>query len=109
MLFLLWTAVDCSPAVSCVLVDELRLWKRSVSFGGVSSSAELPFYFSHASVDADTRAKHRGVAEAVSPGLVRLSVGIEHPQDLIDDLAQAISAATQPPRDLTREGGENRR
>ena len=58
--------MDCSPAVSCVLVDELRLWKRSVSFGGVSSSAELPFYFSHASVDADTRAKHRGVAEAVS-------------------------------------------
>ena len=84
-----------SAGVSRALVDGFKLWKRSVSFGGVASSAELPFYFSHASVDADTRAQHSGVADEVTPGLVRLSVGIEHPQDLIDDLAQALAQATQ--------------
>jgi hypothetical protein len=30
---------------------------------------------------------------AVTPGYVRLSIGIEHPEDIIDDLAQALDAA----------------
>ena len=81
-----------SAAVSARLLDRLVLFKRCVSFGGVASSAELPFYFSHASVDEETKVKH-SVAEQVSKGLVRLSIGVEHYQDLIDDLSQGFEAA----------------
>ena len=83
-----------SAGVSAALLDRLLLFKRCVSFGGVVSSAELPFYFSHASVDAETKVQH-SVAEQVGKGLVRLSVGIEHPQDLIHDLTAALDAAMQ--------------
>lgn len=83
---------DCDAPLSADVLNEVQLWKRCVSFGGVTSSAELPFYFSHASVDAATKVKH-AVAEQVSKGLIRLSVGIEHCDDLIDDLQQAMNKA----------------
>ena len=83
---------ECDASLSSAALNEVVLWKRCVSFGGVTSSAELPFYFSHASVDAETKVKH-AVAEQVSRGLVRLSVGIEHCQDLIDDLQHAMDTA----------------
>ena len=83
---------ECEPALSAELLNGVQLWKRAVSFGGVTSSAELPFYFSHASVDAETKVKH-AVAEQVSKGLIRLSVGIEHCDDLLEDLQQAMDKA----------------
>ena len=83
---------ECEASLSAAALNEMRLWKRCVSFGGVTSSAELPFYFSHASVDAETKVKH-AVAEQVGKGLIRLSIGIEHCQDLIDDLQQALLKA----------------
>ena len=83
---------ECDASLSSELLNAVQLWKRCVSFGGVTSSAELPFYFSHASVDAETKVKH-AVAEQVSKGLIRLSVGIEHCDDLIDDLQQAMDKA----------------
>ena len=83
---------ECDAALSAEMLNGVQLWKRCVSFGGVTSSAELPFYFSHASVDAETKVKH-AVAEQVGKGLIRLSVGIEHCDDLIDDLLQAMDKA----------------
>src|SRR6185436_21053333 len=55
------------------------------SLGGVESLIEHPGRMTHMSV--------AGSALAVSPTLVRLSVGIEHVADLIDDLRQALDAA----------------
>jgi cystathionine gamma-synthase len=43
---------------------------------------ELPFAMTHAST--------AGSPLAIDPGLVRLSVGLEHEQDLLDDLSQAL-------------------
>ena len=80
--------------MSAALLDRLQLFKRCVSFGGVQSSAELPFYFSHASVDEETKAKH-SVAGEVGKGLVRLSIGIEHADDLIRDLRVGLDLAQQ--------------
>ena len=60
-----------------------RLFTLAESLGGVESLIELPAPMTHASV-ADSPL-------AVDPGLVRLSVGIEHVEDLIADLAQALS------------------
>jgi cystathionine gamma-synthase len=56
------------------------------SLGGVESLIEVPQAMTHQSVE--------GSAAAVPADLIRLSCGIEDPDDLVEDLAQAIAAAT---------------
>ena len=58
----------------------------SVSFGCVNSLISMPCRMSHASIDAKTR-KERQMPEDV----IRLCVGIEDVDDLIDDLTRAVS------------------
>jgi cystathionine gamma-synthase len=66
------------------LVGRTRLWKLAESLGGVESLIEHPTRMTHAST-AD--------APFAVPGtLVRLSVGIESADDLIEDLEQALAA-----------------
>ena len=79
-------AVD-SDAAALSLLDGLRLMRPATSLGGVETLISLPFNTSHATYTADQRARL-----GIPPGCVRLSVGIEDPQDLIADLAQALSA-----------------
>ena len=59
-------------------MERTQLFKIVVSFGSVSSSISLPCYMSHASIPADVRA-----ARGLPDDLVRISVGIEDPQDLL--------------------------
>jgi methionine-gamma-lyase len=68
-------------------LDALRMVKLAVSLGGTESLAEHPATMTHAGVDPEER-----LATGVTDGLVRLSVGVEHPEDLIADLAQALEA-----------------
>jgi cystathionine beta-lyase len=75
--------------VSRKIVESLRLFKIAVSFGSVCSQASLPCRMSHASVPAELRASKAPLPE----DLVRLSVGIEDPEDLLEDLAQALDGA----------------
>ena len=63
----------------------LQLFTCAESLGGVESLAEHPAIMTHASIPADRRR-----ALGISDGLVRLSVGIEHVDDLIADLASAL-------------------
>lgn len=70
------------------LVERTKLFAITVSFGGVASSISMPAYMSHASIPKDVR--H---ASGLPEDLVRVSVGIEHPDDLIEDLTTAIEAA----------------
>ena len=65
----------------------LSLFTLAESLGGVESLVELPALMTHASVEPAIRAR-LGIAD----GLVRLSVGIEHPADLIADLDAAFAA-----------------
>ncbi len=58
----------------------VKLWKRATSLGGVESLIEH-------------RASIEGPGTPAPPDLLRLSVGIEDPADLIDDLDQALSSA----------------
>lgn len=74
------------------LVEALTLFNITVSFGGVNSSASLPCRMSHASIPAPVRA-----ARALPEDLVRLSIGLEDAEDLIEDLAAALALATQQP------------
>ena len=67
------------------IVEALQLFTLAESLGGVESLAGHPASMTHASIPKAIR-EESGVVDA----LIRLSVGIEDAQDLIDDLAQAI-------------------
>jgi len=79
-------------SVSERIVGSVRLWAISVSFGCVNSLLSMPCRMSHASIDEATRTE-RGLAEDV----IRLCVGIEDVEDLIDDLRRAVSFSPQVP------------
>jgi len=66
----------------------VKVFACAESLGGVESLIEHPAIMTHASVPPETRA-----ALGISDGFIRLSVGIEDPQDLVDDLAQAFAQA----------------
>ncbi|NTV02844.1 MAG: PLP-dependent transferase [Chlorobiaceae bacterium] len=63
-----------------------KLFALAESLGGVESLIEHPATMSHASMGAEHRAE-----VGITDGVIRLSVGIEDPDDLIADLAQALA------------------
>ena len=67
------------------IVEKLKVFTLAESLGGVESLAGHPASMTHASIPKGEREKS-GVVDA----LIRLSVGIEDVNDLIEDLAQAI-------------------
>jgi len=67
-------------------LNALKLVKLAVSLGSTESLAEHPASMTHAGVDPEERIKL-----GISASLVRLSVGIEHPEDLIEDLERALA------------------
>lgn len=69
--------------------DALRLFLRLVNIGDSKSLASIPAETTHHLL-TDAELAQAGIA----PGLVRLSIGIEHPDDLIDDLRHALAHAT---------------
>lgn len=62
----------------------VQMFKLAESLGGVESLIEHPAIMTHASIPKETRE-----AVGVTDDLIRLSVGIEHPADLIEDLQHA--------------------
>jgi len=68
------------------IIENLKIFTLAESLGGVESLAGHPASMTHASIPKEIREKS-GVVE----GLIRLSVGIEDEQDLIEDLDQAIN------------------
>jgi cystathionine gamma-synthase len=73
------------PAVARRLAESTRLFTLAESLGGVESLIEVPAAMTHASSAASAR--------PVPPDLVRLSVGIEDPQDLLADILDALGHA----------------
>lgn len=69
------------------IAPRLQLWTLAESLGGVKSLWCHPATMTHASVDAAERAR-----VGISDGLIRLSVGLEDPRDLLDDLDEALQA-----------------
>lgn len=66
-------------------VESLQLFTLAESLGGVESLVEIPSVMTHASIP-----KEKLEEAGIKDGLIRLSVGIEYGQDLINDLAQAF-------------------
>ncbi len=72
------------------VLNRLEIFKLAVSLGGTESLACHPASTTHSGVPAEVRA-----AIGVSDATIRISIGIEHPDDLIADLAQALSAISK--------------
>jgi methionine-gamma-lyase len=73
-----------AQAFDCL--NRLKIIKLAVSLGGTESLACHPGTTTHSGIPADVRARI-GVADTT----IRLSIGIEHPDDLIADLSQALT------------------
>ena len=85
---------DAGERQAFEFLNSVRLIKLAVSLGGTESLVEHPATMTHADVPPDEQ-----LAIGITPSLVRLSVGIEHPDDLIADLEQAlaqVSADVEP-------------
>ena len=68
-------------------MEQLKIFALAESLGGVESLVNHPAIMTHASVPKEIR-KELGIHD----NLVRLSVGIEDPEDLIADIDQALQA-----------------
>ncbi len=71
-----------SPQAAVRMAERTKLFTLAESLGGVESLIEVPAAMTHLST--------QGSQLEVSGGLVRLSVGIEHVDDLLADLEQAL-------------------
>jgi len=69
-------------------LDALQIFKLAVSLGGTESLASHPAAMTHSGVPEEVRGRI-GILDST----VRLSIGVEHPDDLVADLAQALAAA----------------
>jgi cystathionine beta-lyase len=75
-------------ALSRQVVESTQLFDIAVSFGSIGSTISLPCRMSHASIPQALRSRL-----APTPDLVRLSVGIEDVDDLMEDLSRAFAMA----------------
>lgn len=74
---------------STAFLKAVKIFTLAESLGGFESLAELPSVMTHASVPAEMRVQLK-----ITDNLIRLSIGLESANDLIDDLAQAFKAAS---------------
>jgi cystathionine beta-lyase/cystathionine gamma-synthase len=77
-----------SLAAARTVLDNVRLCALAESLGGVETLISHPATMTHASVPADQRARL-----GITDGLVRISVGIEDVDDIIEDLDSALQKA----------------
>ena len=77
--------VKGGEAEAFAVLDRLEVIKLAVSLGGTETLASHPAAMTHSDVPPDEQMRL-----GITPALIRLSVGIENPDDLIADLDQAL-------------------
>jgi methionine-gamma-lyase len=77
--------VEGGEAGAFRFLNALGLVKLAVSLGGTESLAEHPYSMTHADVAPEVKERL-----GVTPGLVRFSVGVEHYEDIVADVSQAL-------------------
>ena len=80
-----FTLKDDSVEEAMRVLSSTKLFALAESLGGVESLINHPASMTHASIPREERMKN-----GLSDSLIRLSVGIEDADDIMDDLAQAI-------------------
>jgi cystathionine gamma-synthase len=84
--------IDGGEAAVRAFVERLRYFSLAESLGGVESLVCHPASMTHAPLSEERKA-----AAGVTPTLVRLSVGLESAEDLVEDLLGALEAAARAP------------
>ncbi len=82
---MVWFEVKGGVAAGKQLMDAVKLWSLAENLGSVESLVTHPVTMTHADVDAAERQR-----VGITDGLVRLSVGLEDADDLIEDLRQGL-------------------
>ena len=82
---MLWFEVEGGLVAGKQLMDSITLWTLAENLGSVESLITHPVTMTHAAVEAAERER-----VGIIDGLVRLSVGLEDPDDLIEALANAL-------------------
>jgi cystathionine beta-lyase/cystathionine gamma-synthase len=80
-----FTLKDDSEAAAKKVLSATKLFSLAESLGGVESLINHPASMTHASIP-----RHERIKNGLTDGLIRLSVGVEDADDLIDDLDKAI-------------------
>jgi methionine-gamma-lyase len=70
------------------VLDAVRHMRLAVSLGGIETLIEHPWSMTHADMTPEQK-----LQAGFGPAMIRLSVGLEDPADLVDDLAQALELA----------------
>lgn len=83
---MLTLALDADLAGTSAVADRLTLFTLAPSLGGTESLVTQPVTTTHHGLDPEDRAR-RGISDA----MLRLSIGLEEPSDLIADLEQALA------------------
>lgn len=68
------------------VINQVKLFSKTANFGDVRSTITHPWTTTHARMSAEDK-----LAAGIDESLLRISVGLEYPQDLINDLNQALS------------------
>jgi cystathionine beta-lyase/cystathionine gamma-synthase len=68
--------------------DSLRIALNAMSLGGTETLVSIPVYSSHVGLSAAELSRH-----GVTPGMVRISVGVEGIEDLLADFSRALRRA----------------
>lgn len=76
-----------AEAAAFQVLNRLKLIHLAVSLGSTESLAEHPFTMTHAGLSPTEK-----IQEGITERMIRLSVGVEHPDDLIADLKQALDS-----------------
>ena len=82
---MLWFEVRGGAQAGKRLMDAVELCSLAENLGSVETLITHPVTMTHADVEPEERAR-----VGITDGLVRLSVGLEDEQDIIDDLSQAL-------------------
>lgn len=81
-----------SMMMSFQFLDNLKMIQLAVSLGGTESLAEHPYTMTHADVPSFEK-----TALGVTEKMIRLSIGVENPDDIIWDIDQALTSVTSIP------------
>jgi len=83
--------VKGGEAEAFAVLNRLKVIKLAVSLGGTETLASHPSTTTHSDITREEQTRL-----GITPGLIRLSVGIENPDDLIADLDQALGGQLRP-------------
>jgi cystathionine beta-lyase/cystathionine gamma-synthase len=86
--------IDGTGEDACRFAESLELFSLAPSLGGVESLVTIPVITSHAMIRSEEREKM-----GVTKQLIRLSVGIEHVDDLIADLERGFASVGAPAKE----------